>query len=299
MVWQVSKNILTFLLVLIGIMLILLLPREREIEVFRPTHQVADYPFTMELYKENISQFIDHFQTNNGFGTTKAGTPIMEEIQRFLVRSLKIIIPGFILTMLIGPLIGVLQFYNRKRKRGRVLSFFSWIFSSIPDFFLFISCHYLLLVLMRHGLPRFNIYSNDDWYSFIIPLVAIMIFPLSHMVKVTSVAMENEMSEEYVRTVLSKGLTRYKALVHMVWNCWSTIINQSQLVIIYILSSLPIIEKLSNYNGAGYQLLQSILEDEDVRALAFMLPLLVIVFTVTILSLAMKYWLVPKGVREA
>jgi len=70
----------------------------------------ADYPFGMELYKQNIEEFIVYFQTEKGFGTTSSGTSLVEEMFRFLKRSLKIIIPAFFISMSIGTLFGMLLF---------------------------------------------------------------------------------------------------------------------------------------------------------------------------------------------
>ncbi|TFB14638.1 ABC transporter permease [Filobacillus milosensis] len=294
MTWQITKNFLLFLLILVGFILILLLPRERAITTSGPLQFDAHYPFSLELYLESIEEFVTYIKTEKGFGETRGGNPILDEVKRFMTRSLKIIVPAFIISMIVGSLLGLLQFYLRHRKCGKVLSFFSWVFASIPDFFLFIAIQYLL---MRAGLPKFGLFGNEEWYSFIIPLISLTIFPLAHMIKVTVVAMENEMGQDYVRTVFSKGLNKVEAIKHMFWNCWSTMVNQSQMVMLYILSSLPIIEKISSYNGAGYQLLQSILNNEDIRALGLMLPFLILMFLVVVISQAIKNWYIPKEVR--
>lgn len=296
--WKIARNTIIFLIVIILFILILLLPKEREIEALGGIRFVADYPFTFELYKENISTFINHFQEEKGFGTTTAGMPLTEFMQRFLIRSLKIIAPAFVLAMMFGTVLGVLLFYFRSKKRGRIFSFFTWVFASIPDFFLFITLQYILILLMQNGFPKFNLFNDDDWYSFIIPCLSLTLFPLFHMVKVTAVAMENEMGEEYIRTAESKGLTRRRVIGHIFWNAWATIVNQSQMVMLYILSSLSIIEKLSNYNGAGYQLLESILKNDSVLALLFFLPFLILMYLVVMLAQFARDRFLPKDVNN-
>lgn len=296
--WKIARNTIIFLIVIILFILILLLPKEREIEALGGIRFVADYPFTFELYKENISTFINHFQEEKGFGTTTAGMPLTEFMQRFLIRSLKIIAPAFVLAMMFGTVLGVLLFYFRSKKRGRIFSFFTWVFASIPDFFLFITLQYILILLMQNGFPKFNLFNDDDWYSFTIPCLSLTLFPLFHMVKVTAVAMENEMGEEYIRTAESKGMTRRRVIGHIFWNAWATIVNQSQMVMLYILSSLSIIEKLSNYNGAGYQLLESILKNDSVLALLFFLPFLILMYLVVMLAQFARDRFLPKDVNN-
>src|SRR5699024_8219211 len=114
--------------------------------------------------------------------------------------------------------------------------------------------------------------------------ISLTLFPLFHMVKVTMVALENEVGEEYVRTALSKGMKGNRVLIHMLGNGFPTIVNQSQTVMLYIISSLPIIEKLSNYKGAGYQFLDSVFAYDHVRALLFFLPFLIIMYIIVMLT---------------
>jgi oligopeptide transport system permease protein len=298
MIIKLLKYTSIFSFILIGFILLLLLPREKEIEVFSSFHIEASYPFSVEKYVENMDEFILHFQTEKGFGISSTGESIREEAKLYVTRSLKIILPAFFISMGLGILLGVLQFYHRDRKRGKISAFLFWVFSSIPDFFLYISIQYLLIKLIRLGLPHIHLFGHEQWYSFIIPLISLIIFPLTHMVKFTSTTLENEMGREYIRTVYAKGLGHVKALLHMLWNCWPAILNQAQLTMLYILTSLPIIEKLSGYNGAGKELLGSILRNDEIRSLALMLPFLLLMFAIIVLSQSLKYYLMPIEVEE-
>lgn len=296
MVWKVTRNTVIFFLVMVVFILILLLPKEMEIHSLGGLKFEADYPFTMALYKENINEFLTYFKEEKGFGTTPGGVPFTEELVRFLLRSLKIVIPAFLLSTTIGTALGIWLFYIRNKRRGRIFSFLSWMLASIPDFFLFITVQYIFILAMNHGFPSFNLYNNEDWYSFIISCVSLTIYPLFHMVKMTAVSMENEVGEEYVRTAFAKGMNRRQVLAHIFWNAWATIVNQSHMVMLYILSSLPIIEKLSNYNGAGYQLLESIFAYESVRAVLFFIPFMLLMYLVVMVSQFARGRVMPKDV---
>lgn len=294
MVWQTFKQLLIFILIVISFILLLLLPRDMDVTPFAPLQFKAEYPFTLELYKSSIIEFLNHMKESRGFGVTSSGNPVIDEVERFFIRSMKVVVPAFMLSMILGTLLGMVHFYLRTRNRGKFFSFISWVFASIPDFFLFIAIQYILIKLMQVGFPNFSLFGNESWYSFMIPLVSIMIYPIIHMSRFTLESMENEMGQDYVRTVFSKGLSKMSAMKHILKNCFSPIVNQSQMVMLYILSSLPIIERVSSYNGAGYQLLVAIIGNEDVRALAFMLPFLILMFLVVLGSQVLRYWLVPR-----
>ncbi|WP_019155051.1 ABC transporter permease subunit [Robertmurraya massiliosenegalensis] len=296
--WELIKSSLVFFLIVIAFILLLLLPREMNVVHHGGLVFTADFPFTLDLYKENIAAFIQHFQTEKGFGNNSTGVPIVEEVQKLLIRDFTIILPALFLSMVIGTLLGVVQFYFREKIIGKVQAFFSWILSSIPDFFLFIAIQYLLIKLFHVGLPQFSLYGNDHWYNFLIPMIAITVFPMVHMMKFTAASLENEVGQDYLRTARSKGLKTLSILKHMLWNCLYSILNQTQFVMLYILTSLPIMEKLSSFQGAGYHLLGSILAYDEPRALAFMLPYLLIMFATIILSKRLKYKLLPRKTGE-
>src|SRR5690625_4486198 len=145
MIWKAGRNTIIFILVIVIFILILLLPKNMEIQMVGDLRFEANYPFTIQLYKQNFNEFIDHFQTEKGFGTTPGGEPLIKHMQRFLLRSLKIIAGAFILSMGLGTVLGVLLFHVRNKKRGRIFSFISWMLASVPDFFLFITMQYIII----------------------------------------------------------------------------------------------------------------------------------------------------------
>lgn len=300
--WDLIKNSLVFILIVIGFILLLLLPREMQMTQVTSTGGTFyeyEYPFTFDLFKENIQGFIQHFQSENGFGENKYGVAVAEEVKKSMKRDFYIIIPAFTISIFMGILLGILQFNYRERLFGKVQTFLSWILSSVPDFFFFIACQYLLIKLFHTELiPRFSLYGNDHWYNFIIPMLALSLFPLVYMIKFTAASLESEMGRDYIRTARSKGLLTMGELKHMLWNCLPSILNQTQFVMLYILSSLPIIEKLSSYQGAGYHLLASIQSNEDPRALAFMLPYLFLMFATVIFSKIVNLRFVPQKSGE-
>ncbi|WP_449621240.1 ABC transporter permease subunit [Robertmurraya sp. Marseille-Q9965] len=288
------KSSLVFVLIVIGFILLLLAPR------IMTVHNLGGYytPKTEMTYKENIQAFIHNFQTE-GFGENRYGTAVIEELQVFIKRDLIIVIPAFVLSIVLGTFLGVIQFQFREGPLGKIQAFFSWIFSSVPDFFFYIAVQYLLIKLFYLGLPQFSLYGNDHWYSFILPMIAVMLYPMLHMSKFTLTSLENEVGQDYLRTAHAKGLQTLSVLKHMIWNCLSSLLNQTQFVMLYILTSLLIIEKLSSYFGAGYHLYGSIINNEDQRTLAFILPYLLLMFMTVILTRVCRHWLVPRKSGES
>lgn len=299
MVWKGVRQIVILSFILLGFTLLLLLPREMQITHVHGFVYTAKFPITLELYKENILSFYHYIRTEKGFGKIGTGIQVSTNSIELFIRSLHIILPCFIVSIAAGIIAGSIQFRFQHKFVGKILTFFNWIFSSIPDFFLYIAIQYLLIKLIYAGLPNFNLYGNDDWYSFLFPTISLAIFPMIHISKFISSSLQQESKKDYVRTSLAKGMAEMQVLLHMVRNCSASLLHQTQIVMLYILSSLPIIEKLSSYHGAGYQLLESIVKNEDNRALALMIPFLFLMLVVVTLAQIIKSKLMPVNRGEA
>jgi oligopeptide transport system permease protein len=277
-----AKHAVAFFLIITGFMLIILIPRDMVMVKVSDYEAKAEYPISMALYKERISGFIDQLVTQQGFGETRYGEPVTQEVERTLTRSMKIVVPAVILSFVFGVFFGIVRFYWRHKLGGKIHEVFSWIFSSIPDFFLYIICQFLLTKLIRGGFPHFYLFGDEHWYSFIMPSLALSVFPFVHLTKYTYASLQNESAQEYVRTAFAKGLSNVQVIVHMLWNFLHGLLNQFQVVLLYIFSSLPIIEKLSSYKGAGYNLIECIQGSEAMGSLAYIIPF-VFCMSVTIL----------------
>ena len=293
MVWKITRSLLIYVLILLGFALLLLLPREIKITHLYDRVFEAEYPFTIDLFKQNISSFIDHIRTAKGLGTIKTGMKVSEHTILVFNRSIKIIFSCFIASIAGGVVIGSLLFRFKEKGVGKILNVLNWLFSSIPDFFMYIAFQYMLIKLIVAGMPDFNLYGNENWYSFIFPAVALMLFPTAFVAKYIASSLTYESKQDYVRTSIAKGMSELHILLHMLRNSAAGLLHQTQLVMLYILTSLPIIEKLSNYRGAGYYLLESILTNQDAQALALMIPFLFLMTVVITLVKILKPKLIP------
>jgi oligopeptide transport system permease protein len=293
MVWKIIKQLFIIFIILLGFALLLLLPREMKLTRIGPLSIIAEFPFTMDLYKHNIKSFIDFIYTEKGLGQIRTGMKVSENTIMLFLRSLTIILPCFMASFFFGIILGAVQFRSRDKTAGRIFSFISWLSSSVPDFFVYIAFQYLLIKLFSAGLIDFNLYGDENWYSFLLPTLALTVFPMAHIAKSLFVSLLHESKQDYIRTSIAKGMNERKVLIHMLRNCSGGLLHQTQIVMLYILTSLPIIEKLSNFRGAGYQLLENILHNEDNSALGLMIPFLILMLLVITAAQLVKPKLMP------
>ncbi|MBM7659745.1 oligopeptide transport system permease protein [Bacillus mesophilus] len=283
------KQLIIFLIIALLLISITLIP-------FGTEEVVSDYKLTYEynwvLYWEQIKVTTLNLLTGNGLGITSIGITVSEHIQQYINRSLLLIILGYLLSLLFGFIKGLLDYKFAKTTQSLFGRITNILFTSLPDFFVFILLQYSFLLLARAGFPRLDLYGFEHWYNIILPLIALLIFPVFYLSKIVFTELKIAEKNDYILTAKSKGLHSYWILNrHIVKNCIQTFMAHGQTVFLFFLSSLPIIELLSAYNGAGYQLMTAILNKELNLALGYLLVFLLIMYVaVTFNKIILYIW---------
>ncbi|QOR68181.1 ABC transporter permease subunit [Cytobacillus suaedae] len=236
------------------------------------------------------------------FGYTAHGTKIEEELTIYFIRSLKLIIPAFIISMVVGVAKGMIMFYFRKKELRNIWLIDRIIFGSLPDFFMFISFQLILWTIMDSlmgvGIPRLDLMGHEFWYNAIFPTLILCIYPIVFISHMTYKSLSEDENKDYIRTAYSKGTSEYFVITrHLLRNSWGTILSYTQTVMLYIVTSLPVIEFVALYEGAGYYLFRTIREDD----LSIIIPLSVYFLAIMLISLliseTIKYLLVPSTIE--
>jgi peptide/nickel transport system permease protein len=80
--------------------------------------------------------------------------------------------------------------------------------------------------------------------------------PLAYITLVTASAMQEVLRQDYIRTAYSKGLSRQVVLARHAWpNAVSAILATLPAMLLFSISSLPIVEFVFNWPGVGQELL--------------------------------------------
>jgi oligopeptide transport system permease protein len=259
-IYSLFKTLFIYASIALIILLIVLIPVGTETKV-ENYDQV--YHYNWSVYWVEAKETINQLLRGNGLGITKFGVSVFQHTHTYVIRSLWIILPGFILSVLLGLLKGLID-YRIERVSSSVFGrLWNTLFTSLPDFFIFILIQYSFMILARKGFPSLDLYGYEHWYNTILPILSLVTFPVFYLSKIVQVDLKNEENQEYILTAKAKGVSSFWiVLQHMLKNCLQTIMSHFQTLFIFILSSLPIIELLSAYNGAGYQLLMGIQSGE-------------------------------------
>lgn len=297
MIHAVIRQLVIYVVVLLSIVTIALLP-------LAITPNVVNYQLVWDIswsvYSEEWKNWWIRLFSLEGLGTTSVGTTVEQSVLFYVKRSLNIIIPALLISLCIGMLLGVGIYRWLGQKTPSITrKILSTILYSLPDFFIFIGLQVILLQLYTNGWSFLDLYGHESWYNAILPVFALCIFPISYLAKVVMEELGRESKQDYTRTARAKGTKeRWVISRHMLRNTLRTITVHSVAVCSMILSSLPIIEMLSNYNGAGYHLMEAIARNESFLVIGYLLAFFFIMVVMTwfisaVYYLLMKEWIIP------
>ncbi len=248
------KNALLYVVIVIALLLIVLFPRNPSLYVSggNALTVTMDFNFSWNEYKNNVVQYIQHVWNEKSLGNTRhERVTVEDELKRFVPNSLKLIVPAFFLSLLLGIGKGIFDYRNKANKKNLLGNGLTWLLQSIPDFFLVICFQWLVIFTV----PSLRLFSQLNWYGFIIPAILISIYPMMYMARITSTALSNEDGQYYIQVAKSKGFPMSKVVnKHILRNCLYTISAHMTSFMVQLLSSLIIVEYLIGYEGMAYRL---------------------------------------------
>lgn len=237
---------------------------------------IDDYTF-LEKNKYNYKTI---FQTNSSVfvikfpylrtSFTKQGKNVSEIIKNTLPNTLILAISSIFIAIVIGILFGVISALNKDRFIDNFIQFISTVGMSVPSFFSAIIFAWVFGFILNEYTNlnmTGNIYELDDFgeeYIFklknlILPSIVLGIRPLA----VISQLMRNELldvlSQDYIRTARSKGLTEYQIIkFHALKNSLNPVITAISGWFASMLAGAVFVEYIFGWNGLGKEIVNAL-----------------------------------------
>lgn len=220
------------------------------------------HSFTWEEFQDSVTSYFKYIFENKSLGTQKDGTPVEEEIFLLIGRSLKIIIPSFFLSLLLGVLKGIYDFRTRDRRRNFLGNRTTWVLQALPDFFIIVAFQFGVSLLIRMGMPKISIYGFTKWYHILLPIIFLTLFTSTYIARVTSSLLMEQVGNDYIRTAISKGVSQNRIIYkHMLANCWSKLLDYIPTFMLILLSHLIVVEFLTYYRGISNRFVESFVRE--------------------------------------
>ena len=165
------------------------------------------------------------------------------------------------LAMVLGVPAGIIAGVRPASRLSAVIRVMSALGTMTPSFLLamVLMIFFVLYVLPLTGI-RFILLTSrasDLDPRRLLPIaLTLAARPLAYVTMVTATTIEEVLRRDYIRTAYSKGLSRRQVLLRHAWpNTVSTILSTLPPMLLFALSSLPIVEFVFNWPGVGQELI--------------------------------------------
>ena len=138
----------------------------------------------------------------------------------------------------------------------------------------------LLLLVFCINLQWFPVWSVEQ-PSYILPVIALAAYPTAYITRLSKTSMLDALSQDYIRTARSKGVSRTKMIFkHALRNSMIPVITYAGPQIAYIITGSMVVETIFTLGGLGTKFITSI-NDRD-----YTLIMATTVFLATIMVVA-------------
>ncbi len=202
---------------------------------------------------------------------------------------------AFALSVIVGIPLGVIAALNHNRWPDYVATFISVLGICTPSFVGSI----VLLVIFSVTLRWFPTFGWDDPSRWVLPTVALALFPIAQIARYTRASMLEVTRKDYVRTAESKGLKeRSVVVVHMIRNAMIPVITILGPIMAFLITGSFIIETIFSIPGIGRDYVTSI-GQRDYGVIMAMTMLYAIVIAVMNLVVDVLYAYIDPRIRYA
>lgn len=200
----------------------------------------------------------------------KRGKPISEILKETLPNTIILAFSSMIIAIILGGILGVMATIYKDHWIDRFLLFFSTIGMSVPSFFSAILFSWFFGYVL-HSYTQLNmtgsLYELDDfgdsyhivWKNLILPSFVLGIRPLAVIIQLIRTNLLEVLSQDYIRTAYSKGLSRYQVIFkHGLKNSLNPVITAVSGWFASLLAGAIFVEYVFGWNGLGKEIVKAL-----------------------------------------
>jgi peptide/nickel transport system permease protein len=263
-----------------------------QLEAIRDKYSLDD-PFLTQYVK-----WIGNFVTGDFGNSVSSQIPVSEVIGPRIVPTLQLAVYAGAIIFVAGVGFGVLAALRRGRVEDYLISGFALVGSSIATYVSAI----LLIVIFAGELgwfPTFGLGDGgfDRLYHLTLPAIALAVFLVALVLRVTRASMIDALTNEYVETARSRGLAERRVVGrHALRSALIPVLSISGLVAGYLISGSVLVEYTFGLNGLGAELIRAI-ETKDFAVVQAIALIFTFTFVAVNLVVDILYTLVDPRVR--
>ena len=183
-------------------------------------------------------------------GPTQHEYSIFLNFWEYYFYSLTIFISAFCMSIIMGLLITYLTILLPQKVKGlisRVVSFLE----SLPDLFIIMVIQFsVIYYFTKTGTLLFPVAGSSHNNTYFLPIIALALIPSFMIFRINLYLANEEWNKPYVELARSKGINKtHIYFSHVLRNMAPSIFSHSKSIVLYLLSSMLIFEKLFNISG--------------------------------------------------
>lgn len=214
----------------------------------------AKYGLDKPLGEQFIEYLKGVIRFDFGPSIKQRGRMVSDIIMEGFKVSMKIGLAAAIIAIALGLFFGSLAAVFHNKLPDKLIMVLSTAFVAMPSFIiatflLLIFCVYLNL------LPA----NGDTVWGLILPVIALALYPMSYIIRLTRSSMLDVLGQDYIRTARAKGVRPYKVIFkHSLRNAVTPVITYAGPMIAYVLTGSLVVEKIFAIPGLGKYFVSSI-----------------------------------------
>ncbi|MEO2083786.1 MAG: ABC transporter permease [Desulfurobacteriaceae bacterium] len=199
--------------------------------------------------------------------------PVIVLIEERLLNTLELTVTSFIFSWLLAVPLGIVAAVYRGKLLDRLITFFSLLGLSVPNFFL--AFIFMYLAAKTGWFPIGGVVSQNydqlSWYGKLldrlwhmaVPLAVLVIGSIAGLLRLVRSTVLEELNKEYVKLAVAKGLPyRRVVLFHAFRNALNPFLTLIGFDIAGLLSGAALIEIITAWPGMGRLMFEAVMSQD-------------------------------------
>jgi peptide/nickel transport system permease protein len=221
----------------------------------------------------------------------RTGEPVLQALAERFPRTATLAVLGVLLGLALAIPLGVISAVVRNSVFDHGARMGALIGASIPSFWL----AYLLIILFAVQLRVLPVAGSMTPQHLVLPALTLAIGAAATLTRLTRSAMLEELSQEYVRTARSKGLSeRVVVVAHALRNALVAIVTVTGIRLAALLGGAVIVETIFAWPGIGKFVIDSIGARDYPTIQGFVLFTGTVVLAINLAVDLLYVWLDPR-----
>lgn len=214
----------------------------------------AKYGLDKPLMTQYLTYLSDVVCFRLGPSLKQRGRMVIDIIGDGLTVSARIGLSAAFIALILGIIAGSLAAIRRNTVFDRLIMILTTAFISMPSF---IMGSFLLIIfsIRLHLVPA----NGSTAQGLILPVVTLMLYPLSYITRLTRSSMLDVLGQDYIRTARAKGVPRVRIIfTHALKNSLIPVITYFGPMLAYIVTGSLVVEQIFAVPGIGRAYVSSI-----------------------------------------